>query len=115
MIAKGESGQACAVKAARPLERPAAVPLGRTFAAESGGEEEQWCFHCDNEQRRVRRKERARAASAWKRRDPLWFPKCCRNTRHDNETGHFPATYEMSGLKGRTPATSISSRISAVA
>ena len=36
--------------------------IAQGFAPESRREKEEWLFHCDDEQRRVRRKEPARAA-----------------------------------------------------
>ncbi len=45
--------------------------IAKGFVPESRREEEEWLFHCDDEQRRVRGKERASAALArkWLRTD----------------------------------------------
>ncbi len=63
------------------------------FAPKSRREEEEWLFHCDDEQRRVRRKERARAALARK-----WQRTVCQFNQFEDfsadatKSGHLLAT-----------------------
>ena len=67
--------------------------IAKGFAPESRREEEQWLFHCDDEQRRVRRKERARAALARQ-----WQRTVCHFNQFEDfrvvptKSGHFIAT-----------------------
>ena len=67
--------------------------LAKGFVAESRREEEQGLFPCDDEQRRGRRKERARAALAKKWKRTVCPFKALENLRRaSKESGHFFAT-----------------------
>ncbi len=67
--------------------------IAKGFAPESRREEEEWLFHWDDEQRRVRCKERARAVLARK-----WQRTLCQNDQLDDfhavttKSSHFIAT-----------------------
>jgi hypothetical protein len=67
--------------------------IAKGFASESRREKEEWLFHCDDEQRRVRRKERVRAALERK-----WQRTLCQFDQLDDspavttKSGHFLAT-----------------------
>jgi len=67
--------------------------IAKGFAPGSRREEEEWLFHCDDEQRRDRRKERARAAWATKWQRTLRFSGASPEFRVTAMTSsHFVAT-----------------------
>ncbi len=82
-----------AVRALARIFHEGTRKIAKGFAPESRREEEEWLFHWDDEQRRVRRKERARAVLARK-----WQRTLCQYDQLDDfpavttKLSHFIAT-----------------------